>query len=438
MRFTSHSLRLGAIAAIVAASTAAQELGSSSRWWNYHIANTDILQWQPSFPAKYSGPVSLQSSSQTAETVDLDAFAGLRLWTGAEMHVDGLFWQGFGLSQTRGIEAFPNAEAYKIGANRGNFAITRAFIRQTINLGGESHEVLDDALHLGGHQDDTRLVLTVGEMSALDIFDMNSYAGDPGRQFLNWAFVGNEAWDYPANSLGYITGAAAELYQNNWALRYGFLQMPRVANGMAIDKAYLRAWGMVVEAERRFSLNSHPGAVRLEAFLNRARMGRYSDALDGGGGPPDVTLTRDYRFKYGFALNAEQELMRDVGVFARLGWNDGQEEGWVYSDVDRAASIGLSVAGSYWNRPNDTVGLAGVANGLSDTHKRYLEAGGVGILDGDGALTYGVEKALEFYYNLAVWKSVHLTVDYQYVANPANNRDRGPVSALGGRVHWEF
>ena len=82
--------------------------------------------------------------------------------------------------------------------------------------------------------------LTVGQISVLDIFDQNSYAGDPTTQFLNWALVGNEAWDYPANSMGFITGLAAELNQPKWALRYGMFQMPTVANGMAINQRICR------------------------------------------------------------------------------------------------------------------------------------------------------------------------------------------------------
>jgi high affinity Mn2+ porin len=29
-------------------------------------------------------------------------------------------------------------------------------------------------------------------------------------------------------------------------------------------------------------------------------------------------------------------------------------------------------------------------------------------------------------------------MDYQFVANPAFNRDRGPVSVFSTRFHWEF
>jgi high affinity Mn2+ porin len=161
--------------------------------------------------------------------------------------LDGLFWQGFGFNHTLGIEAFPNAESYKLGNRAGNITPARVFIRQTIGLGGDQEPVADDAFHLGGQQDISRLTLTVGQISVLDIFDQNSYAGDPTSQFMNWALTGNEAWDYPANSMGFITGFAAELNQPQWTLRYGFFQMPREQNGMAINKQYLDAWGTSTE-----------------------------------------------------------------------------------------------------------------------------------------------------------------------------------------------
>jgi len=90
-------------------------------------------------------------------------------------------------------------------------------------------------------------------MSVKDIFDNNAYANDPRTQFMNWAFVAKEAWDFPADSIGFITGFAAELNQPKWALRYGFFQLPRVSNGVGIDMNYLKAWGMVLEFERRYN-----------------------------------------------------------------------------------------------------------------------------------------------------------------------------------------
>jgi high affinity Mn2+ porin len=360
------------------------------------------------------------------------------MWKGAEFHLDGMFWQGFGFNHTLGIEAFPNAEAYKLGSAHGNVAPVRVFIRQTFGLGGEQETMPDDALHLGGKQDVSRITLTVGEMSVLDVFDQNAYAGDVTSQFLDWALVGNEAWDYPANSLGYITGFAAELNEPSWAARYGFFQEPRVANGMAIDGHYLEAWGMVTEFERRFAVGSHPGAVRLLAFVNRADMGSYEEAVDNPSRPADIVATRADRYKYGFALNAEQELIKGVGAFARLGWNDGHTESWAYADVNEAASFGLSIKGDFWRRPDDTIGLAGMINGISRDAQKFLAAGGSGILAGDGALDYGIEQGLEAYYNMRVWRNIHATADYQYFANPAYNIARGPISVVSMRLHWDF
>ncbi|MGA2867153.1 MAG: carbohydrate porin [Verrucomicrobiota bacterium] len=406
--------------------------------WNWHVQNTDILQGDPGFPAKYSGPNSLNSKGEIRETVSLDLFSGVRLWRGAEAHIDGLMWQGFGLSKTLGVEGFPNGEAFRLGTEVPNVIFARLFLRQTIELGGEQETVEDDPLHLAGVEDVSRMTLTLGKMSAKDIFDNNTYANDPRTQFLNWALMANEAWDFPADSLGYMTGFAAELNQPHWAVRYGFFQMPRVSNGMAQDAHYLDAWGMVTELERRYALNGHPGAVRFLAFLNRAHMGSYQAALENPTRPADILATRDYRFKYGFGLNAEQELTRGVGVFTRLGWSDGHTEAWTFADVDRTATVGVSVRGESWRRPNDTFGLAGVLNGISRVHQAFFEAGGAGILGGDGALNYGWEKILETYYDFQVWKTIHGALDYQFVSNPAFNRDRGPVSILGARLHWEF
>ncbi len=242
----------------------------------------------------------------------------------------------------------------------------------------------------------------------------------------------------PANSLGFITGAAVEWYRPPWVLRYGLFQVPRQSNGLAEDPAYLRAWGMVTELERRFHLRQDPGAVRLLAYVNRARMGSYEDADDDPVQPANITLSQGYRYKYGFCLNAEQEVIKDAGVFMRLGWSDGKSEAWEYSDVDQSASMGLSLNGDLWKRPNDTYGLAGVLSALSRVHQQFFEDGGTGILAGDGALSYGLEKALETYYSFQVWKSLQLTADYQFVIDPAFNRARGPVSVLGGRIHWQF
>ncbi len=406
--------------------------------WNWHVQNTDIVQGHPGFDADYSGPNSLRSSSEVKETISIDLYAGARLWRGAEAHVDAMLWQGFGLSKTLGVEAFPNGEAFRLGTEVPNVNLARVFIRQTIGLGNDQEEVQDEPLHLAGQQDVSRITFTVGRFSAKDIFDNNRYANDPRTEFMSWALMANEAWDYPADSLGYTTGLALELDQPKWALRYGFFQMPRTSNGTAQDPNYLNAWGMVLELERRYALGGHPGTVRVLGYLNRAHMGSYQQALDSPVRPADIQATREYRYKYGFGLNLEQELVDGVGFFSRFGWSDGRNEAWTFADVDRTATAGFSIKGQAWRRPEDTFGLAGSINAISREHRDFFAAGGTGILAGDGALNYGFEKGLETYYDVQIWRTLHVTGDYQFIMNPAYNRDRGPVSIIGARLHWEY
>jgi high affinity Mn2+ porin len=436
-------------------STGGSSAPEPSQAWNWHFQNTDIVQGDASFPAKYSGTDSLNSNGEIQETVTADLFAGVRLWPGAEAHLDFLTWQGFGLSHTYGIEAFPNGDAYKAGTETPDFNFARLFIRQTIGLGGDQEDVPDDQLTLAGRQDISRLTFTIGRFSPLDICDDNAYASDPHTQFLNWAMMGNLAWDYGQDTIGYTTGFAVELNQPKWAFRYGFFQMPRDKNGFTGDDQYLlwprqgaygpiwRSWAMMAELERRYSVNGHPGTIRFLAWLNEADMASYSAATalllaNPDDVEADIAAARAYRHKCGLGLNWEQEIAKNLGVFSRVGWNDGQDETWTFTDVDWTASLGVSVKGSAWSRPDDAFGLAGVVSGASSDNQKFLEAGGLDMLDGDGALNYGCEKVLETYYSFPILRNVHGTLDYQFITDPAFNRDRGPVSVFGVRLHWEL
>jgi high affinity Mn2+ porin len=449
-RLLSAALAASAFSAI--AEEATNSPAENQQNWNFHVQNTDIVQGYPGFPAKYSGPNSLPFGGETRETVSLDLMAGVRLWHGAEAHIDGLMWQGYGLGNALGVDGFPNGEAFRLGTAEPNGAITRLFIRQTIGFGGEQENVEDDQFTLAGKQDVSRLTFTIGRFSAKDVFDNNAYANDPRTQFMNWALMANEAWDYPADAIGYTTGLAIELNQPQWTLRYGFFQVPRFSNSLtaedrifkwpydnsAQDGPLLDAWGMVTEFERRYSIKDHPGAIRFLAYLNRANMGSYQDAVNSPIQPADINATAAFRYKYGFGLNVEQEIAKNIGAFSRLGWSDGQNQAWMFSDVDYTATAGISIKGEAWHRADDTLGLAGAFNGISKVHQEFLADGGMGILAGDGNLNYGWEKILETYYDFKIWKTIHGAFDYQFISDPAFNRDRGPVSVFGARIHWEF
>jgi len=433
--------------------------------FNFHAQTTFIMQGDPGFPAQYSGPNSLNSVGERQSTITADLFMGLRLWRGGEVHADFLMWEGYGLSQTFGIEDFPNGDAYKAATTFPDFMAAHLFVRQTIGLGGEQEDVPDGPMTLAGKQDISRLTFTVGRLSPTDMFENNTYAHDPHTQFMNWATNTNVTWDYASDQVGYTTGIAVELNQPNWAVRYGFFQMPGVQNGFTADDriflwpgdggggSFFQYWGMAAELERRWKIDDHPGAIRFLTWLNEANMANYQVATallrasppppggNAGTGADVPPASRALRNKHGLGLNWEQEVVKNVGMFSRVGWNDGHEEAWTYTEVNWSASLGVSIKGPLRNVPkrqDDTFGLAGIVSGASHDQQEFLEAGGLGILDGDGALSYSPEKVLETYYNFQLDKSFSLMLDYQFVADPAFNSARGPVSIFGARIHWEY
>ena len=76
-------------------------------------------------------------------------------------------------------------------------------------------------------------------------------------------------------------------------------------------------------------------------------MGNYREAIDNPGpNGPDITSTRTYSTKYGAGISFEQELRDDLGVFSRLGWNDGHTESWAFTEIDRTFCLGLSLKGT--------------------------------------------------------------------------------------------
>jgi high affinity Mn2+ porin len=144
------------------------------------------------------------------------------------------------------------------------------------------------------------------------------------------------------------------------------------------------------------------------------------------------------RTNYGGGANFEQAITADLGAFARFSWSPGQDEIIGWTDVARSASAGLALKGTGWGRPNDTFGVGGVWDELSNDQRAYFAAGGMGILIGDGALNYRPEQILETYYSYCLNSWSSLSVDYQFLDNPAYNADRGPVHIFAARLHAAF
>ncbi|WP_213773833.1 carbohydrate porin [Bradyrhizobium sp. dw_78] len=409
--------------------------------WNVHAQTTFLPSAYPSFRSPYAGANSLPGGGQTQETWTTTAFLGVRLWQGGEFYFNPELAQGFGIGGTLGIAGFPNGEAQKAGAAEPKLRPQRYYLKQTFGLGGGQEEVDDGPNQLPGKRDIDRITLIVGRFAVGDFFDNNSYSHDPRADFMNWALWSSAAYDFPADLPGYTNGAVVEFNRKDWAVRAGAFEVPADPNS---DVLTYKTGGTVVEFEERHTVFDQPGKLRLGAFANSGNTGNYRQALAIEDADPALDINsvmtgiRHDNLKYGFYLNAEQQLVKDIGLFARASWNDGQTEILSFTDVDRSISGGLSIKGSFWGRPSDTVGIGGAINGLSDAHRDFLAAGGLGLLIGDGQLNYRPEQILETYYAYSVSRNLTVTADYQLITNPAYNADRGPVSVFSARFHGEF
>jgi high affinity Mn2+ porin len=431
---------VGAVALAQDAVSANEGPAPSESRFDAHFQLTTVTQAHPSFRAAYSGQNSLSPDSEHETTVTSTLYLGARLWSGAEIYVNPEMSGGSGLSHAFGIAGFPNGEAFRVGSPEPHISVVRALLRQTIAASADSEPVEEDANRLAGRRPVRRWTLTVGKFGITDVFDDNTYSHDPRTQFLNWADWTPGAWDYPADTRGYTWGAVIEFTDRDWAARLGAAAEPKVANGLEIDKRLRHAYSLMLEFERRYEIHGKDGRVRLIFFDNRADMGNYREAIQGAGAsPPDVTATRRAgRSKWGFVANLEQSISTSDGLFLRGSWNDGRNEAWAYAEIERSLTIGGVRKCPLPGRQNDEAGLALIVNGLSADHRDYLAAGGYGFMIGDGKLTYGLEKIAELYYKAALLRNVWLTADYQFVENPAYNRDRGPVHVFTLRMHTEF
>ena len=417
----------------------AQAAGAQPKFAIYGQA-TYIAQKTDAFRSPYRGTNSLTPDTDS-ETTSATLYLGARLWSGAELWVNPEADQGSGLDNTVGLAGFANGASGKVGSNPPYFRLQRAFVRQTVNFGGTSGTAVAGPNQFAMMQSSDRLVVTLGKVSAVDIFDTNRYAHDPQSDFLNWSVIDAGTYDYAADAWGYSAGAAAEWYRGAWTWRAGVFDLSDVPNSPRLEPGF-HEYQIDFETEHRHELLGQPGKVDLTVFESHGRMALLKDAINHAelaGPAPDPVPVRSYRKRDGVSLNIEQQLTSDVGVFARLGDAGGNVETYEYTDIDRTASVGVSVSGGPWHRSGDTVGLAGVTNAISRDRREYLAAGGLGILVGDGRLPHaGHEDILETYYELAVVSAVHLTLDYQWVGNPAYNRDRGPVSIFAVRMHAEL
>jgi high affinity Mn2+ porin len=405
-----------------------------------HGQTTYVEQETDSFQAPYSGSNSLSPDSGR-ETVDATLFVGARLWSGAEGWITPEIDQGFGLDNTLGVAGFPSGEAYKVGKKEPYLRLPRAFVRQTINLSEATETVEAGANQLGSSRSSDRWVFTLGKFAVTDIFDTNQYAHDPRSDFLNWSALDAGSFDYAADAWGFTVGAAAERYLGSWTLRAGVFDLSNIPNSAHLDPGF-HEFQFDAEIEKRYELFGQTGRILLTGFESRGRMGLLDQAVELAaltGTAPNPADVRQYRSRAGASLNLEQPVTADLGVFARIGKAAGNVEAYEFTDIDRSVEVGTSVKGLRWHRPEDTLGVAAIDNGISAEREQYLNAGGLGVLIGDGKLPHPrAEQIIETYYSFAARSWAHLSLNYQWVKNPGYNTDRGPVSIVAVRLHAQF
>jgi high affinity Mn2+ porin len=409
--------------------------------WNLLYQATSIGQYHGTFNAPYAGANSLADYPERDVSLTTTLFFGFRITDNTQFYFDPEIAGGRGFSGVTGIANATNGELPRVASATPKPYVARLYITHDFGFGTEKETVESDENQLAGSRPVTRYTITAGRFSLTDFFDNNDYTHDPRTQFMGWAVMYNGAWDYAADTRGYTWGWVHEFHTRNWSLRYASAAVSKIANGSQFDRRLFRDRGDVFEGERRYSLRSHPGILRILGYTNHYDGGNYGAALQLAAATnttPDVAKTsRIGTLKYGFGINMEQEIAKGIGVFARLGWNDGKTESFEFTAMDRLATGGVSFSGAKWKRPDDTVGTEVTIGGLSAVHALYLSRGGLDFIIGDGRLNYAPEYIWESYYRARVFKGFFATLDAQHIDNPAYNHDRGPLWALSLRLHIE-
>jgi high affinity Mn2+ porin len=435
--------------------------------WNLYGQYTYISVLKLPFHAPYTNAngstASLSPSAERSYTGTFTLFLAARLWRGGEAYFVPEVIAEQTLSGLKGIGgATENFELQKTGGPTPALYRSRMFLRQTFGLGGERVEKTSDPMQLGTKVDTRRLLFTLGNFSDLDVFDRNNVVGDLRQSLFNEMWMTHSSWDFPADARGYSWGAAAELYWDDWAVRFGRLAPPQNPNAQPIDPRIWLYYGDALELEHDHTVLGQSGAVRILGYRNYEVIGRFADAIaafeadpaknaaacasanlynygSGNVTAPDLCWVRKANVKLGIGFNVEQHITHDVGVFARGMYSDGQTEVDAFDSADRDFSIGTVVKGGLWRRPFDVTGAGFGMSWISDIHAQYLAMGGVDGFIGDGKLPHPAGEGLvEFFYSVNLLKAIWFSADYQHLWNPAYNTDRGPVNIFGGRVHAEF
>ena len=451
-----------AFALLLSIGCAAHGAADDERWNAYGQA-TYIANKHEAFPAAYTNlngsPNSLSPQKERSWSATATGYFGVKPWNGGEIFFVPEMIAQVAFSGLHGLGgSVQNGELEKTGFSDPIFYRSRLFLRQTWNLGGETERVESGPMQLAHTVSSRRFVLTAGNLAIIDLFDRNQFAGDIRQQFLSMNFATYTAYDFGADARGYSWGVAGEYFNDKWAFRAGRFLVPNLPNQLQLNHQPFKYYADQIEIERGHKWGGRDGKVQLLVYRNVALMGRFDDAVaafnadptknaancteynygSANSSAPDLCYVRGRHVKYGLGFSLEQSVSNDAGINLRVMKSDGHSEVDAFESVDASAAFAYLLKGTRWHRPQDTIGLGIAQNWISSAHANYLAMGGVDAFVGDGALNKAPERAFEAYYNVGITKFLWLTLDYQRVANPAYNSDRGPVDIYGFRLHAEF
>ncbi len=244
------------------------------------------------------------------------------------------------------------------------------------------------------------LRVRLGKVDLTTDFDTNAYANDECAQFISPVFINNLAVEFP----DYGFGSMAWFETDKASLGLGYAEAQATWEEL-FDYPFL-----IAELDLRPRLFNRPGNYRFYAWFNGARHPKLNaPGVDSG---------------YGFGLSFDQEVADGLGVFVRYGWQDGE----VYK-FDNALSGGVSLAGKFWGRENDTLALGVGVVFLSGDYESQLK--NQGIDPGD-------EYHVEAYYSYQVSAHLTITPDVQWTDNPSGYKDYDSFWVFSTRVTWDF
>ncbi len=250
---------------------------------------------------------------------------------------------------------------------------------------------------------DGRLIVTLGKLDFGAYFDANAVANDERSQFLSNQFVNSLSIDSPDYGYG---------------IRLGFLPLEWFSLGVGVFEDGHK-WANI--AKDRFSIAE---IAFMPQFLGREGTYRFHVWHNSSDHEKLNNPSRNNESGSGFGLSFDQYLTDDACVFARWGTQSSD----IY-EVEDSWSVGFSVAGNPWNRPDDVFAMAYGRGGLSDDYRDQLR---------DDEIRTADEGRMEVYYSFYINEHFAISPDIQVVHNLTGASKANTVTIFGLRLHCKL